>query len=111
MDRLNNYRQIVQKILAHHAQYSDSLGETEALSICDVTNDNYLLLDLGWDKNGRVHDIALHLRIRDGKIWIEWDGIEEGVTQEMLDLGVPKEDIVLAFYRSERRKITELAVN
>ncbi|MDY6803633.1 MAG: XisI protein [Cyanobacteriota bacterium] len=111
MDKLNRYRQIVQKIVAHHAQYSASQDEIEALSICDVTNDNYLLLDIGWDRTGRVHDIALHLRIRDAKIWIEWDGIEEGVTQELLELGVPKEDIVLGFYRSQRRTMTEFAVN
>ncbi len=50
------------------------------------------------------------LRMWDGKIWIEWDGIEEGVTQELVELGVPKEDIVLGFYRPQRRRMTEFAV-
>ncbi|MBC6476227.1 MAG: XisI protein [Hormoscilla sp. GM102CHS1] len=111
MDKLNTYRQVVQQVVAHHAQYSASQEQIEALSICDATNDNYILLDVGWDRTGRVHDIALHLRLRDGKIWIEWDGIEEGVTQELLELGVPKEDIVLGFYRPQRRQLTEFAVN
>ena len=111
MDKLNNYRKILQKIVTHHAQYSSSQEQIESLSICDATNDNYILLDVGWDRTGRVHDIALHLRLQNGKIWIEWDGIEEGVTQELLELGVPKEDIVLGFYRPKKRQLTEFAVN
>jgi hypothetical protein len=63
-------------------------------------------MDLGWDRTGRVHDVVFHLKIKDGKIWIEWDGIEQGISQELLEAGVLKEDIVLGFYRPERRAIT-----
>jgi len=45
-----------------------------------------------------------------GKIWIERDGTEEGVAEEFIRAGGPREDIVLAFYRPERRRITEFAV-
>lgn len=80
------------------------------MPICDTVYDNYLLMDIGWDKTGRVHAVVFHLRIRNGKIWVEWDGIEDGISQELLDAGIPKEDIVLAFYRPERRSLTEFAI-
>ena len=35
--------------------------------------------------------------IKDGKIWIQHDGTERGVANELVELGVPKEDIVLAY--------------
>lgn len=110
MDKLEAYRRIIQKIVERHAQYTPSHGQIETVPICDTTHEHYLLMDIGWDKPGRVHAVVIHLHIREGKIWVEWDGTEHGVTQELLDAGVPKEDIVLAFYRPERRFLTEFAV-
>ncbi len=84
MDKLEQYRQIIQTVVKRHAQYIPSHGEIETLPLCDTLNDNYLLIDLGWDRTGRVHAVVFHLRIQDEKIWVESDGTEEGVTQELL---------------------------
>jgi hypothetical protein len=109
--KLNTYRQAIQKVLDRHKAYSPSHGQIEPLAIYDPENNNYLLMDLGWDNTGRVHAIVFHLRIHNDKIWVEWDGLESGVTQELLDLGIAKEEIVLGFYRPQRRAITDFAVN
>ena len=110
MDKLSSYRSIVQQILSRHAEYTPSHGQIETIPVFDERNDNYLLVDVGWDRTGRVHSVVLHLQIKDSKIWVERDGTEAGVTQELLDAGIPKEDIVLGFYRPERRSITEFAL-
>ncbi|GFE67846.1 XisI protein [Chroococcus sp. FPU101] len=110
MDKLNTYRKAIQKIIKHKV-YQPSHGQIETLAICDFENDNYMLMDLGWDNTGRVHAVVFHLRIQNDKIWIEWDGLENGITQELLDYGIAKEDIVLGFYRPERRALTEFAIN
>ncbi|ERT08725.1 xisI family protein [Lyngbya aestuarii BL J] len=110
MEKLEQYRQAIQTIIKRHAEYTPSHGEIETLPLCDTINDNYLLMDFGWDRTGRVHAVVFHVRIHHQKIWVEWDGTEEGVTQELLDLGVPKEDIVLGFYRPEHRNMTGFAV-
>jgi hypothetical protein len=57
-----------------------------------------------------VHNIDLHLRIQDQKIWIEWDGTENGVVEELIRAGVAKEDIVLGFYRPERRSLVDFVL-
>ncbi|MGK7943847.1 MAG: element excision factor XisI family protein, partial [Microcystaceae cyanobacterium] len=41
--------------------------------------------------------------------WIEEDWTEEGIATELVREGVPKEDIVLAFYDPDARKFTEFA--
>jgi XisI protein len=55
MDKLENYRQIVQKIVAVRGQYKSSQPEIESLTICDREHDNYLLMGAGWNQTGRVH--------------------------------------------------------
>ena len=110
MDKVEHYREIIQQIIAHHAEQSPSHGQIETIPVCDAAHDNYLLVDVGWDHSGRVYAVIFHLSLRNAKIWIEQDGIEDGIAQELVEAGVPKEDIVLAFYRPERRAITEFAV-
>ncbi len=50
------------------------------------------------------------MEIKDGKIWIERDGTEIGVANELVEAGVPKQDIVLAFRAPYKRKFTEFPV-
>jgi hypothetical protein len=52
----------------------------------------------------------LHLDIKDGKIWIQHDGTEIGIANQLVALGVPKSDIVLAFHSPFKRQFTEFAV-
>jgi len=42
--------------------------------------------------------------------WIEQDWTEKGIATELLESGVPNEDIVLGFRHPERRPLTEFAV-
>ncbi|MFM6093374.1 MAG: XisI protein [Dolichospermum sp.] len=110
MDKLNKYRKIIISVVGNHAKYKPSHGKIEALCICDQESDNYLLMDTGWDQTGRVHAVVFHLRIIDGKICIEWDGTEGGITRELLELGVGKDDIILGFIRPEYRQFTDFSV-
>ena len=110
MDRLEEYRRVIQEIVARYGELTPSHGQIQTMPICDVASDNYLLLDIGWDPTGRVYAVVFHLQIRDCRIWVQQDGTEDGICQELLDAGVPREDIVLGFYRSERRALTEFAV-
>lgn len=102
MDKLESYRNAIQQIIHRHSKHNPSHGAIEAIPVCDTANDNFMLLDAGWDCTGRVHAVALHLRILDGKIKVEWDGTEYGIAQELIDAGVPSEEIVLSFYRPDR---------
>ena len=51
-------------------------------------------------ESGAVHGSLVHLDIKGGKVWIQRDGTEHGVAQ-LLEAGVPKDHIVLAFRSPE----------
>ena len=48
--------------------------------------------------------------IKDEKIWIQYDGTEIGTANELVELGVPKEDIILAFHAPYKRPYTGFGV-
>jgi len=62
---------------------------------------------VGWDATGRVHYVIVHLRLKDGKVLIEKDGIEYGVAQDLQEAGIPAEDIVTAWRRPPRARVEE----
>jgi hypothetical protein len=68
-------------------------------------------MTVGWNGEKRIHGIMLHIDIKDGKIWIQHNGTERRIAQDLLELGVPKQDIVLAFHSPTRRKDSDFAVN
>ncbi|MEC4819601.1 MAG: XisI protein [Scytonema sp. PMC 1069.18] len=107
---VEKYRQIIQQLILERAQRGVAQEEIETQAILDTTRDHYLLLHTGWRGNRRTHGCSLHLDIKDGKIWIQHDGTEVGIATQLLELGVPKEDIVLAFHSPYMRQFTEFAV-
>ncbi|NER24817.1 MAG: XisI protein [Symploca sp. SIO1B1] len=108
LDKLERYQAIAQEVVNDYACYKPSQGDIELQAI--ATHNCYLLISFGWNGNRRVHSTIVHLRVAKGKFWLERDETEEGITQDLLDRGVPKEDIVLAFYHPEDRKLTDFAI-
>lgn len=58
----------------------------------------------------RAHDCVIHVDMIGDKIWIQYDGANRPVANELLAAGVPKEAIVLGFYPKEDRPDTGFAV-
>lgn len=110
MDRLAQYREIVKRIITEYAALKPSLGDVEVETIFDEANDHYELIHTGWHGFRRIYGAVIHVDIRDGKVWIQHDGTEDGIANEMLQAGIPCEHIVLAFHHPEKRKHTPFAV-
>ncbi len=68
-----------------------------------------LWVKVGRSGKRRSDGLTFFARIRDGKFLIEEDWTEDGIASELIEAGVPKEDIVLAFHESEMRAYTEFA--
>lgn len=110
MDKLEQYRQYVQQIIREYSQFKPSYGEVELETIFDMAHDHYQLLSVGWNGYKRIYGSILHVDIRDGKIWIQYDGTEEGIANRLVKMGVPNSDIVLAFHPEFKRQYTDFAV-
>ncbi len=110
MAKVEHYRQLVQELLTAHSEIDFGNPELESELILDLVRDRYQLVHVGWFEEQRIYGCSLHIDIRDEKIWIQHDGTEGGIAQEMIDRGVPKQDIVLAFHSPFKRQFTEFAV-
>ncbi|MGB3692747.1 MAG: XisI protein [Spirulinaceae cyanobacterium] len=71
---------------------------------------HFLLMDEGWQKGLRMYGVIVHAEIRGEKIWLHRDGLEDGITPELLEAGISKENIVLAFHPPDVRQYTDFAV-
>jgi hypothetical protein len=109
MDKLNHYRVIIQTVLTNYQHLSADNPDSESALLMDSIHDQYLLIKMGWHQNHRIKRNVIHLRLKDQKIWIEEDWTEEGVATDLLQAGVPREDIVLAFHPPDLRQHTEFA--
>lgn len=103
-------RKIIEQVLKPYTEIPYAYGNVETKLILDRDNDNYLLLAIGWDGVKRVHGTIVHIEIRNGKVWVQQDGTEAGVTDELMAHGIPAKQIVLGFHPAELRQYTGLAV-
>ena len=87
-----------------------SHGDIKTEGIADPEKDHYSVIHVGWDRGRRIHGTVLHFDIIDNKFWVQYDGTDAPVVEELEAAGVPKEDIVLAFHEPEVRKLTGYAV-
>jgi hypothetical protein len=110
MANVEQYRQLVQTLLLEYSKIKANNEEVEAEAIFDVERDRYQVVHVGWSNKRRVYGCILHVDIKDGKIWIQHDGTEGGIANELVEQGVPKHDIVLAFHSPFKRQFTEFAV-
>ena len=106
MDRVTDYKSIVKQILEGIAVQFPPDGDIVSERIYDELQEHFELLRVGWRKKHRVHGIVLHVDGKDGKVWIQHDGTEDGIADALLEAGIPKEHIVLAFHPPYKRPYT-----
>jgi hypothetical protein len=109
MAPVETYRQHIEQLLTEHAKlvWDDRI---KAETIFDTERDDYQLVYVGWRGAKRLYGVVLYIDIIDGKIWIQQDGTEVGIANKLVELGVPKQDIVLGFDPPMMRQYTEFAV-
>jgi hypothetical protein len=111
MDKLTRYADLVKNHINYYVEIcrNQPVPGREDLAVFDDERGHYQWLSLGWDKGERAFHVHLYVRLCDGKIYVEEDWTEDGIANELLRQGVPREDIVLAFHAPEVRKYTDFA--
>jgi XisI protein len=110
MERVEHYRQCIRKLLTEEAKLDEENSDIECQLLFDAEHDHYQLLDVGWMGLKRVYNCFMHLDIKDGKIWIQRNMTEVDIAQELVDMGVPKDDIVLGLHPPYKRPYTGYGV-
>lgn len=101
MDTWSSYRQIVKDVLNKYANLRPSHGQIRLDTVFDEQQDHYALMQAGWDRGMRVRGNLIYITLHNGKIYVEYDGIEHGLVDEFIRRGIPRENIVLAFLSTQ----------
>ncbi len=111
MDKIELYSKAIQDLLLKHSQHSPKNNSNiENELVFDKERDRYQLMRVGWQEMKRVYHTTMHFDIKDGKIWIQQNTTDVDIGQELIDLGVPKEDIILGLQPPYKRPYTGYGV-
>jgi hypothetical protein len=111
MDRVEEYRRIVRRLIEECTSYKPSHGQIDTEAIVDPEKGHYEVMRVGWDNRCRVHYCVVHVDIINGKIWVQYDGTNRPIAEEFVEAGVPLEDIVLGFQPPDMRQYADFAVS
>lgn len=106
MDKIKKYRRILKNVTEEHARIPSPMKSVRSTAVSDFSQNDYFLID--FDLQNKKHYVVFHLRLNNGKIWVEQDGIEYGIARDLIEAGVSSQDIVLAFQDKELRSEGEL---
>ncbi len=110
MDKLAKYRECIKNLLMSFSDRSASYEDIETQIICDSERDHYLVFYVGWHNRKRMYGCVLHFDLKNSKVWLQHNGTEIDVADELMKMGVLKEDIVLAFHEPNIRKFTDFSI-
>ena len=111
MDKLKKYQDIIIAYLEEYAKIQPAnLPDVEAKVISDRESNHFQLVRIGWQGEQYVFTVVFHFDILDGKVWFQRNITERDVVDELMERGIPKEDIVLGFRPPYARPFTGFAV-
>ena len=79
MDPVDLWRDAIERILTKRTTETYAHGDIRSKVVFDRAHDSYLVLDVGWNGYDRIHDALIHVEVLDGKVWIQFDGTEDGI--------------------------------
>jgi hypothetical protein len=110
MDKVEKYREYVQRLITRYVSDDEDKGDVEVQLMMDTVRDHYQWMNVGWEGFKRVYNCFIHLDIKDGKIWIQQNWTEDDLAADLVEMGVPKEDIVLGLHAPYKRPYTDYGV-
>ena len=110
MDKLTQYREYVQSLMTRYATSDQMKDDIEVQLVMDTVRDHYQWMNVGWEGLKRIYNCYIHIDIKDGKIWLQQNWTEEDPAAELLEMGVPREDIVLGLHPPYKRPYTDYGV-
>jgi hypothetical protein len=110
MDKVEQYREYVQQIITRHANSDRDEADVEVQLVIDTVRDHYQWMNVGWEGLKRVYHCFIHFDIKDGKIWIQQNWTEDDLAADLVEMGVPREDIVLGLHPPYKRPYTDYGV-
>lgn len=110
MDKLSLYRESIKKLLTEYTSSEKYDDNCEFQLIFDEKQDHYLWLELGWDDYKRIYYTVIHFDIKDGKVWLQQNATDLNPAEDLIELGVTREDLILGLQPPYKRPYTNYGV-
>ncbi len=85
--------------------------DIEFIAVEDTKSNHFQIIAMGWEKYKRTFNLLFHLDIIGDKIWVQEDKMEYSIAERLVERGISKEEIVLAYFPDYHRVYTEYAVS
>lgn len=109
MDKLTKYREILAETVRKHAAFQPANGNIKTQAVIDEADGDFMVIDAGWSDNGRrVYDVVLHFHVEGETVRVERDNTDAEVVRELIEKGVDRQDLILAFNAEPYQRITDL---
>lgn len=103
---MDSRNQIIEQVLTQISQLLDKDEDTEAILSFDPQRGQYILMSDGWVAHERFYHPVVHLELKkDGIIWLRCDNTDLGIGEMLIEKGIPKHEIIPAFYSPQMRKL------
>lgn len=106
MDTVTHDKEIVKQVISRYAQLVPSHGDIRLDTVFDDHQGRYALMQVGWDRGRRVRGNLIYVTVGDEKVWIEYDGMESGIIEDLIGGGISAERIVLAYLSEPQVVVT-----
>lgn len=106
MDTVTHDKEIVKQVIRRYAQLLPSHGDIRLDTVFDDRQGRYALMQVGWDRGRRVRGNLIYVTVGDEKVWIEYDGMESGIVDDLIGGGIENERIVLAYLSEPQVAVT-----
>jgi hypothetical protein len=108
VDTTTTDRDIVKRVIERYAKFVPSHGNIRLDTVFDDQQGRYALMQVGWDRGRRVRGNLIYITVQDGQVWVEYDGMEQGITNDLLQGGIAPERIILGFVEESDRPTTSI---
>ena len=106
---IEKYREAVRRLILDYTQHKSSDEEIQSKAVIDDERGHYEVMQMGWRDKKRVYGLLMHFEIIDDKIWLQYNGTDRRLAEELVDAGVPRKSIVLGFLPPHVRSHTAYA--
>lgn len=97
MDSITQLSNAVKAVINRYAQLKPSHGDIRLDTVFDDGQKHYALMQVGWDRGRRVRGNLIYITLQEDRVFIEYDGMECGIVQDLIDSGVASDQIRLAY--------------
>src|SRR5437764_1274490 len=110
MDQRDRYRAIVRRLIEDYAGYKPAYGDIRTEAVVDREHDHYEVMQVEWNGDRRIHGSIFPIDIRDGKVWIEYNGTDARIGEERVAAGIARDDLVRGCHHAKLRPLTGYGV-